>query len=82
MIKVLHDARGLTRSLQELGWAAHVEPLPSSPVGRQGVFVGWARRGDASVGESSARGVHLSGSSMVRFAPVRPTQLIPSMCLW
>jgi len=44
VVKVLHDATELTRSLRALGWAAHVEPLPPSPDGRQGVYVGWARR--------------------------------------
>lgn len=44
VVKVLHDPEGLMRSLEELGWAARVEPLLLSSPGRKGMFVGWARR--------------------------------------
>ena len=44
VVKVLHDSEGLVRSLEERGWAARVEPLPLASPGRQGVFMGWARR--------------------------------------
>ena len=44
VVKVLHDPEGLVRSLEELGWAARVEPLLLPSPGRKGVFVGWARR--------------------------------------